>query len=237
MKKLVAVTLLAISFNSMANNPITICAKDFGTSFNSASHQAHLVDQTCVVRDLITTTNFNLSVVEKFLALEKEIGEKIFDANHVNNLQIYATKYSNKFSRDYVTSSKLTALGHFGIKQLGVYDISQDLEGWDMLDMFRDAVVTDAKGLKTFLQESFLKNGLIGDDYYDQDDVLSLEPQIREREALYDEAISQLINLLTTKGSVTIYPLLDNQNENIQDAQWIVVGSGQMIILNRFWYL
>jgi uncharacterized protein YdaT len=74
-----------------------------------------------------------------------------------------------------------------------------------------------------------------------------------EREDFSAELKSKIKEYLKTKNSakqmitdlifsddveeVVVYDLLDNNNENVQDAQYVIVSDDKVILVGHFWYL
>lgn len=237
MKLLSLICCILIS-NAYASDIAELCSKQIGGTVLTESKSLQLVGDNCLAEDYFTISNeaTDMSKVKEFLALEEKVGQAVYDLGYVSQMKFYRTARGYKLNYGGISYPLLKDLANFGINSLGVYSV-EDIYGsyWDFLDIIKEAKQMNAAGLSDFLAGEFFDTNVDSDN----DDVQLVKEEFARRNALYQDALLTITNLLTnnSKNSVTVYPLLDNNNENVQDAQWVVVGRNFVIVINRFWYL
>lgn len=241
MKFLSLISLILIS-NTYAQDISEVCSKQIGGNVLTESKSLELVGTDCLAEDYFTVSgeSTDMSKVKEFLALEKQVGEGVYDLGHVNQMKFYRISRGYNFSYNGITYPGIKNLTEFGINSLGVYEVDDTYNSyWDLLDVIRGAKQMDSAGLVKFLESEFSNKDIASDDYFNAEEVELVKAELTRKNALYQDALATIANLLTqnSKHSVTVYPLLDNNNENVQDAQWVVVGRNFVVVINRFWYL
>jgi hypothetical protein len=197
------------------------------------SRDCETVSKACL-KKLTLSTELN-----KFIALERMIGEKSYDLNYMNHFQVFVGEniYGN-FTMQNASQASLSALGDFAVKHMGVYDAPE----YDGFEMLKNAEKMDRKKFVEFLGQMLM----------DVDERI-VDIASGEREDFSAELKSKIKEYLKTKNSakqmitdlifsddveeVVVYDLLDNNNENVQDAQYVIVSDDKVILVGHFWYL
>ena len=240
MKTFILMLALASS-NLFANTDlIKVCSKQFGEEVVTAQiGSMSLVGEHCFINDYITVTNVDMKVVNEFLELEKEIGEQSYDVHHVNELYIYKAGYAHRLNQRNIDYKHLQILSNFAVTELSPYEVD-DIYGdhygyWTYLDVLRHAEILDKTKLAKELRYMFADKEI---EVYEDDLTPELQAKIDRRAAIYDQALSNLATLIMgSNRNVTSYPLLDNNNENVADAEWVIVGDDYVIVLNKYYWL
>jgi hypothetical protein len=237
--KLIVIITLAISSFANATDINKKCISQFGEDIISQSSNLVLIKDKCLVQNYVTDTSIDMNVVNEFIKLERIIGEKLWDQNHVNNFQVINNNY--QLNAKYISHAYLKSLAIFGINELGIYD-TEDIfnEYWDLLDMYRHIETPSGNKVEKWITQKFADKKIAYEDYQiDTDNIDKLKKMIIRRTNIYDDAIANIIRLLTSSSTnqISVYNLLDNDNENVQDAQWVVVGKDYILVINKFWYL
>lgn len=240
--KLLSIILSILISNTYAADIAEVCEKQIGGKVISESKSLQLVGSNCLADDYFTVASeaTDMSKVKEFLALEKQVGQAVYDLGHVDQMKFYRIARGYNLSYSGISYPTLKDFGYFGINSLGVYDVAHVYDGyWDLLDVIKGAKQMDAASLGKFFKSLFSNVDVASDDYFNSQEVEAIKDELAKKNTLYPEALSTIVNLLTNNSqrSVTVYPLLDNNNENVQDAQWVVVGSNFVVLINRFWYL
>lgn len=229
------------STNLFANTDLVkICSKQFDENVVSSQlANMKLVGDYCLIEDYVTTRAVDMKLVREFLDLEKEIGEESYDVHHVNEIKIYQAKYTRMLAQRNIDYKHLQALANFSVDELTPYDsdwlYGDDYGYWTYLDVLRHAENLDRIKLKKELSYLFADKEI---EVYEDDMTEELQAKIDRRAALYDQALENLATLIMGNSrQVTLYPLLDNNNENVQDAEWTIVGDDYIIVLNKFYWL
>lgn len=241
MKTFIFLLALASSNLFASTDLIKTCSKQFGEDVvTSQLSNMSLVGKYCLIEDYITKSSIDMKVVNEFLELEKEIGEESYDVHHVNELFIYKASYAHMLNQRNIDYMHLQKLADFSINSLGIYT-PEELYGddgfrfWSYLDIMRYAEVVTKEKLTKELSNFFGEKVI---EPYEDDMTEELKAKIDRRAALYDQAIAFIAQLIMGNNrKITIFPLLDNDNENVQDAQWTIVGDDYVIVLNKFYWL
>lgn len=235
------ILLLAVaSSNLFASDVVKICSKQFGDTVvtNQISNMS-LVGKNCFIKSYVTKQSIDMATINEFLKLEKEIGEDSYDVHHINELYIYQTRYTYRLEQRNISYADLQNLSNFSVDELTPYssdELYSDAYGyWEYLDVLRHAeVVTKEKLISTL---TYLFGDKVAEPYED-DMTEELQAKIDKRAALYDLAITDMASLIIgSNKTATVYPLLDNDNENVQDAEWVIVGDDYVVVLNKFYWL
>lgn len=198
-----------------------------------------LVGEHCFIKNYVTDTHVDMDIITKFLKLEKEIGQNSYDVNHVNEMKIYKVGLAYRLNQRNIEYNQLQAVSNFSADELAPYD-SEWLYGdsyghWNYLDVLRNAKILDKSKLAKSLAYMFADKEI---EVYADDMTQELQAKIDARADIYDQAMAEIIKLIMgTDNAVTSYPLLDNNNENVANAEWTIVGDDYVIVLNKFYWL
>lgn len=195
-------------------------------SFKSYSTDCVTVGHTCLQEIQIEES------LKAYLDLEKKLGAELYDLNHVSNFRAYQGKNIQAFLPSKVTEERLNDLRIWANEELGIYPEAQ----FSSFQMLQTVKKLGSEELKDFLMslmmdiEAYLQSG----------STLTLEQKQALEYALkvQKQVVNKIaIEVLSNAQSATLYRLLDNDNENVQDAQWVVIGGADIYLINRFWHL
>lgn len=204
----------------------------------SVSSLAHASKQ-CLLGDLVSDVCLSKAPVSKdiqeFLKLEKEIGQKSSSINYLEQFKVYSGEgIYGEFTYQNASSASLNALSKWAVKEMGVYKAPE----YDAFEMIKNAEKMDKKKFA-----EFINNALMDVKSVDSEDAEDFTPAMKKKLELYlktkTEAKKAITNLVFTKDvkEVVVYDLLDNNNENVADAQFVIVSEDKVILVNRFWWL
>jgi hypothetical protein len=190
------------------------------------------------IADVCATEVKLTAKTQEFLKLEAKLGKDIYDLNHVNQIKVYKIANTKLFEKKYVTTERLNALSIWATKKLGVYEKPE----YDATEMLQSVETKDYSSYNSFIENAFmdagahLENILTGDA---EELTAAQKDMMKKRSSLQSTAFYEFTDLFfgDKETKVTIYDLLDNNNENVQDAQFVLIGNGHIVLMNRFWYL
>jgi hypothetical protein len=238
MKLLLLSLLMTASTLSIAND---ICTQQLDLSDADQLTTLKLIDGHCAALDYyklgsdITPHKY----LKEFFKLENIVGSAVYDLHHINRVKIYRFYRGYKFQKSVIQNQALKAMTKFGIEELGIQSYEDTYDRYyDIMDVYRDGKEMNAHLFTKFIKKQLSELDLENGGYY-QEEVESVMLEYKRKNEIYEQSVNQLVALMTQRGSftVSVYPLVDNENENTQDAQWIVMGRNFIMLFNRFWWL
>lgn len=191
------------------------------------------VSEVCLSRAPITKG------IQEFLNLEKEIGQDSGSINYLDQFKVYSGEgIYGEFSHYNSTSASLTALGKWATKELGVYKTPE----YDAFNMIKNAEKMDKTKFSKFIDKALMDMSRHQADI-DSGDTDDFTPAMKKKVALYlktkTTAKKAMTNLVFTKDvkEIVVYDLLDNNDSNVADAQFVIVSDDKVILVNRYWWL
>lgn len=170
--------------------------------------------------------------IQDFLKLEKEIGQKSAIINYLEQFKVYSGEgIYGQFTYQNSTNASLTALGKWATKELGVYKTPE----YDAFNMIKHAEKMDKKKFAEFIENALMK--------IESEDTDDFTPAMKKKLEIYQatktDAKKAITNLVFTKEvkEIVIYDLLDNNDSNVADAQFVIVSDDKVILVNRYWWL
>lgn len=235
MKKYAFLMFLVCS-NLMAQDIVQTCSEQFGGVIVTQMSNLKMLGKNCLIKDYVTSRQFDQALMDEFLTLDKEVGENSWDLHYLSDFRLFKIKYSYSYMYRSISEKGLKELANFGINELGIYTEDDIFGGdyWEYLDVLRDARQYNKDEFLSFMSDIVTPK----EPELDEDATEETIAKAKRKTQIYDQAMEQFANLMIgTNKSVTIYPLLDNNNENVQDAQWIIIGDGYIVLMNKYWYL
>lgn len=210
----------------------TLLALSFFAALSNVSFACEKVADFCA-----TEVKFSAKTAE-FLKLEAALGKDIYDLHHVSQFRVFKVDNTNVLNKKHVTTKTLTALSKWATKKLGVYDEPE----YDAAEMLQNVEELDYSAYGKDLENKFIDAGQYLESILagDQEDMTAAQKeQMKQRSKLKDAAFYEFTNIFFggKETKVTVYDLLDNNNENVQDAESVIVGNGYIVLVNRFWWL
>jgi hypothetical protein len=187
----------------------------------------------------LTNSNFPKDAVE-FLNLDREIGSQSYDLNFLDQLLIFsAENIDMEFGYEHTTNEALTQLGFWATQKLGKYSAPEN----DAFEMLRTAKKMNKNELGEFLDDLYLDiDERLAEIASGESEDFSTEMKLKVKRYLKirNKAKNLLLNAIfpaNKQSKVVVYELLDNNNENVADAQYVIVSDEKLVLVNRFWWL
>lgn len=202
----------------------------FSVNAFAQSNCTYSVESTCL--DSISAVESK--VIEDFLFDEKTIAD-FFEMSHVSQIKVFKAKSLNKLSKNGVDSKTLKSFISFATKELGVYTSDEEI---DVIEAFKGGEFFESKeDFKAYFTKLALDQEEVDATVYSGCDVPfdSIMYEVRSRKA----SLEKLLNFLTAGENTkfAVYALADNNNENTQDAQYMIASGDLLILVNQFWFL
>lgn len=180
--------------------------------------------------------------LQNFLDLEKEIGLDSGTINYLDEFKVYTGEgIYGEFTYQNSSSASLTALGKWATKELGVYKTAE----YDAFNMIKYAEKMDKKKFEQFINNALMdmKSHMADIASGDTDDFKpAMKKKVEKYLATKAAAKKALVDLVFVKKpevvkEIVIYSLLDNNDSNVADAQFVIVSDDKVILVNRYWWL
>lgn len=190
------------------------------------------VSKVCLSKAPVSATITNFLKLEKEIAVDGEI-------NYLEQFKVYSGEgVYGQFSHYHSTEEALTALSKWATKELAVYDTPE----YNAFDMMKHSKEMDKKAFTEFLEDSLmdLKTHMQDIANGDTDDFKpAMKKKVAQYKAKREAAKKAMINLVFAKNvkEIVVYSLLDNNDSNVADAQYVIVADDKVILVNRYWWL